>query len=93
MLKCNEINCFLIIVTRYMYFKRIKKLIANKTTEAVIPRKKTKQNCEALSNFHINIQEFGRRGVELGLCNNYFVRNVSFSRNASHYVNKNVREK
>lgn len=42
MLKCNEINCFLLIVTRYMYFKIIKKLIANKTTEAVIPRKKKK---------------------------------------------------
>lgn len=54
MLKCNEINCFLLIVTRYMHFKRIKKFIANKTTEAVIPRKKNKtkkkkpkQNCEA----------------------------------------------
>lgn len=41
-LKCNEINGFLLIVTRYMYFKRIKRLIVNKTTEAVIPRKKKK---------------------------------------------------
>lgn len=42
MLKCNEINYFLLIVIRYTYFKRVKKLIANKTMETVILRKKEK---------------------------------------------------